>query len=290
MRRLIINADDLGLTEGVNHAILRAHQEGVVTSATLMANGSALQDAVTLVRNLSSQKRFSVGCHLSLVDGVPVSEPAEVRTLLDGGKELRQTIGRFGIAARRGHISADEVEREATAQFRMLQNAGVKLSHFDAHKHAHMFPEILKPSLKAAANCGVRAVRNPFEGARPLPFSVLASNPNLLKRYFQVMGLRTMRSKWMRIVRQFGFKSPDGSLGVIVTGDLDARLFRAVVENMPEGTWELVCHPGYDDAGLAKVRTRLRAAREHELALLTSPETQHVIGRLGIELISYSEL
>lgn len=289
MTRLIINADDLGLTPGVNRAILHAATNGVVTSATLMANGAAFADAVACARSLPPSLRFSVGCHLVLVDGVPVSAPATVPSLAPHDR-FRQGAGELGLAARLGRLSPSEIQAEATAQFRAIQNSGVQLSHFDAHKHAHMFPQVLAPALRAAAESGIPAVRNPFESSHPLPLSVLFARPKLLKRYAQVMLLRSMRSKWLRLVRKSGLKAPDGSLGVIVTGELDERLLRATFENIPQGTWELVCHPGYDDADLANVRTRLRTSRAKELQLLTAPESRKLLDQLGIELISYREL
>ena len=290
MRRLIINADDLGLTEGVNRAILRAHQDGVVTSTTLMANGAALQDAVSRLRSLPSTSMFSVGCHLSLVDGRSLSAPDAIPSLLAAAGEFRQGVGELGVAAQCGRLSAAEIEIEATEQFRALQAAGIEISHFDAHKHAHMFRGVLEPALKAAAACGIQAVRNPFESLHPLPLSVLWHYPKLLKRYMQVELLRSMRSNWRRIVQQFGFATTNGSLGIIVTGDLDERLLHVVLESMPEGTWELVCHPGYNDAELAGIRTRLRESRAQEIGLLTSPDTRRLINDLGIELISYRQL
>jgi predicted glycoside hydrolase/deacetylase ChbG (UPF0249 family) len=99
-----------------------------------------------------------------------------------------------------------------------------------------------------------------------------------------------MRSKWLRKVREAGLKTPDGSFGVITTGDVDMTLIRALLENMPEGTWELVCHPGYNDADLDKIRTRLRASRAQELEILTNPDLRRLIESLNIELISYNEL
>lgn len=288
MRRLIINADDLGLTEGVNRAIFEGHESGVVTSATLMANGASLQDAVAPLRS-SRYVKLSVGCHLGLVDGHPVSPPEMIPTLVEG-TEFRRSVVKLGMAARAGRLSAEQIASEATAQFRMLQAQGIRLSHFDAHKHSHMFPEILEPALSAAVTCGIRAVRNPFESARPIPLSMLLAAPKVLKRYLQVMMLRTLRSRWMKIVKKHGLTTPDGSLGVIVTGELNERFLRVLLEQMPEGTWELVCHPGYDDASLANVRTRLRKSRETEVAVLTSPATRRLIESLGIELISYSDL
>lgn len=290
MRRLIINADDLGLTPGVNQAILDANEDGVVTSATLMAGGAALHDAVERLNSRRGSKNLSIGCHLTLVDGRPLSPPHEIQSLLTGASEFRQSIGQIAFAARRGQLNPSEIERETGAQFQALISSGIRVSHFDAHKHAHMFPEVLEPALRAAKAFGIRAVRNPFESSHPLPYSSLIRHPKLTKRYIQVAVLRSMKETWTDLVHRHGLKTPDGSLGVIVTGDLDETLLRLVLERMPEGIWELVCHPGYSDADLANVRTRLRASRNLEFTLLTAPETRRLIERLGIELISYNDV
>jgi predicted glycoside hydrolase/deacetylase ChbG (UPF0249 family) len=89
---------------------------------------------------------------------------------------------------------------------------------------------------------------------------------------------------------QAGFATPDGTLGVVVTGALDERLFRNIAAIIPEGTWEFVCHPGYNDADLKSAKTRLRESRETELRLLTLPEVRDLLTNSGIELISYREL
>ena len=289
MRRLIINADDYGLTPGVNQAIIEANSRGVVTSTTLMSNAGAYDDAVARLRSLSGTQ-LSVGCHLVLVDGVPIRPTNEVPSLLNGSREFRQGIGELALAARRKRLAPSEIEAEAAAQFKKIMSTGFQPSHFDAHKHSHLFPEILGPALRAAAQCNIKAVRNPFEPSKPLPLAFLAKYRRLLKRYLQVRVLRILRSKWIRMVRQSGLKTPDGSFGVITTGDVDLTLVRALLENMPEGTWELVCHPGYNDADLGKVRTRLRESREQELEILTNPDVRRLIDSLGIELITYNEL
>ncbi len=289
MRRLIINADDLGLTSGVNRAIFEASTSGVVTSATLMANSGAFANAVEGARTRSSA-RLSIGCHLVLVDGTPLTQSERVPSLLKTSSEFRHGIGELAFAAQRRKLDPVEIETEAVAQFKKIWSAGIQPSHFDSHKHAHMFPRILSPALRAARSCGISRVRNPFEPANPLPLAYLRRKRTLLKRALQVRALRMLRSGWLRLVRDAGFKTPDGSFGVITTGDLDVTLLRALLENMPDGTWELVCHPGYNDADLDRVRTRLRASRVHELELLTSPDTRRLIDSLGIELITYNEL
>jgi len=172
--RLIINADDLGLTPGVNRAILQAHQQGLVTSTTLMANSAAFDDAVSQVRQASG---LSVGCHVMLVDGEPLSDPRP-RTLAQNGR-FREGIAGFALAAMRGRLDSDEIIAEATAQMRKVQAAGVSVSHLDTHKHTHLFPAVLKPLLAAAKACGVRAVRNPFAPVAPLALAHLVKRPRL---------------------------------------------------------------------------------------------------------------
>jgi len=173
---------------------------------------------------------------------------------------------------------------------RRIQAAGIQLSHFDTHKHAHMFPAVLRPLLRAATACNIPAVRNPFGQVWPLPLTGLLRTRRLWKRFAQLNVLRNFATNFRREVEAHGLRTTEGSLGVLVTGELDLKLFTAVTESMPEGTWEFVCHPGYNDADLERVQTRLRQSREQELRLLTSPEAKEVLRQQKIELISYNEL
>ena len=158
MRRLIVNADDFGYTQGVNRAIAEAHLHGIVTSSTLMANGRAFAEAVQLARTVP---RLSVGCHLVLTDGDPVLPPAQLPSLTSGAY-FRDGMGKFAARAIVGSINGDQITAEATAQIRKIQSAEIAVSHIDTHKHTHLFPKVLRPILRAAAACGVRALRNPF--------------------------------------------------------------------------------------------------------------------------------
>jgi len=286
VRRLIINADDFGLTPGVNRAICEAHSAGILTSTTLMASASAFDHAVQLARSTPS---FDVGCHIVLVDGVPVSNASEISTLLDGGRkgEFDRSLGSFLARALRGRLNPKQVEREAVAQISKLQTAGISVSHIDTHKHLHLLPQILRPLLRAAKDCGIGAIRNPFGR---VAFSLIAGRPKLWKRWGQLTVLNTLAGRFCRAVEAEGMITPDGSLGIAATGELDERLFRLVLENVPEGTWEFITHPGYNDSDLDRIRTRLRHSRETELRLLTSAETRASLARYGVELISYRNL
>ena len=289
MRRLIINADDFGLTPGVNRAILEGHTKGVITSATLMANGAAFDDAATLAR---TNPGLRVGCHTVLVDGPPVAPADKVRSLLDhnGDAEFHRSLATFARIAIRGGFAPADVEAEASAQFQKLRAAGIAPTHFDTHKHAHMFPSILRPLLRAAQAAGVPAVRNPFVPVKPLAYAHLFRRPRLWTRYAEVKLLRHYAAQFRRAVAEAGLFTTDGTFGIVVTGALDERLFDAIIGSIPEGTWEFVCHPGYVDAALSGVRTRLRASREAELRVLTSARARELISARDIELISYADL
>ena len=289
MRRLIINADDFGFTSGINRAIAEAHTRGVVTSSTLMANGPAFSAAAQLAKTLP---QLSVGCHVVLIDGDPVLDAAQVPSLTTRTppRHLRDHLKTFAARAIAGRIDADEITAEATAQMRKIQSAGITVSHFDTHKHTHLFPKILRPLLRAAAACGVRAVRNPFGPRLPLRSSQLLARPSLWKRYAEVRILQRFAGKFREAVDREGFITPDGTLGIVVTGVLDETLFHAIARSIPEGTWEFVCHPGYNDADLSSAKTRLRASRETELRVLTLPAARELLTQEGIDLISYRDL
>ncbi len=292
MQRLIVNADDYGLTRGVNRAILECHQRGIVTSTTLMANSDEFQDAVASVKRLVPQggtgPALGIGCHIVLADGRPVLPPAEVPSLLAPGTGLfYRSIQQLAKQALSHRFRAEEIEAEAIAQFQKIQAAGITISHFDAHKHAHIFPSILKPLLRAAAACGVPALRNPFEPVFSMPI------PNLLRipvRYAEVLALRTFRAKFHSMVAESGLRTTDGSLGLIATGTLNVSNISDLLKRMQVGVWELVSHPGYNDAQLAAARTRLLASRETEMQALTADSTRRALERSGIQLISFQEL
>jgi predicted glycoside hydrolase/deacetylase ChbG (UPF0249 family) len=289
VRRLIVNADDFGFTSGVNRAIVEAHTHGVVTSSTLMANGRAFAQAVQLA---ATNPRLSIGCHIVLIDGAPVLDAGHLRSLVSqsSGLRFRDSLKAFAARAIAGRIDPDEVTAEATAQIRKIQSAGIVVSHIDTHKHTHLFPAILRPLLRAAAACGVRAIRNPFGPCLPLRSSQLLARPGLWKRYAEVRVLSRFAGKFREAVDREGFATPDGTLGILVTGSLDESLFHAISRNIPEGTWEFVCHPGYNDADLDAAKTRLRKSRELELRVLTLPAANEVLSQEGIDLISYRDI
>jgi hopanoid biosynthesis associated protein HpnK len=290
VRRLIVNADDFGFTAGVNRAIVEAHTRGIATSSTLMANGRAFDDAVSLAK---ANPRLSVGCHVVLIDGRPVLDAARLPSITaktSGEACFRDGLKSFAARALAGRLDPEEIEAETSAQIRKIQSAGIAVSHVDTHKHTHLFPAVLRPLLRAARACGVLAIRNPFGPRQPIRSGDLLARPSLWTRYAEVRVLRSLSGRFGTDAKKEGFVTPDGTLGVVVTGSLDETLFRGIAAIIPEGTWEFVCHPGYNDEDLKSAKTRLRESREKELRVLTLPEAREMLSNQGISLISYRDL
>lgn len=268
MRRLIVNADDFGLTSGINRAVIDLHNTGALDSATLMASSPRFDEAVALAKQHGS---LGVGCHVVLVDGVPVADPSSVSSLLNptgnpSQPGFRPALGAFVGDLFLGRIARADIERETIAQILRLQHAGVPVTHVDTHKHTHMFPAVLDAVTRAAAACGIHAIRNPFEPA----WSVRATpNPAPL-RMLQVRFLSGFRGHFLRLMQEREFATTDGCLGVLATGSLDEAALRAILNRVPEGTWELVCHPAYMDDELRTACTRLQESRPVELSALRS--------------------
>ena len=291
MRRLIINADDFGMTEGVNRAIVESHRIGIVTSATLMANESATAEAIGLASQLQS---LTVGCHVVLVDGRPLSASQQIPSLLSSRngavQRFRSGIAHLAFAALSRKIQTADVQREAGAQIELLQSRGIALSHVDCHMHSHILPVVSRAVLGAAGEHGIRAVRNPFEPAWSVAATHKSSSLRSWNRSTQITVLRALRAQFLNVVRENGMKTTDGTIGIAVTGLLDRQLLERLVAAMPEGTWELVAHPGYNDRDLVAASTELKESRAVELELLTSHETSALLRKRGIQLINYREL
>ena len=281
-RRLIINADDFGLTRGINQAILELNAAQVLPSATLMATGESFRDAVHAA---FQQGSLGVGCHVVLVDGRPELHSSELTTLAPGG-QLRSSLNAFTLDLFAGRISSQEIEREATAQIRKVQSAGITVTHLDTHKHTHMFPQVLRSLIRAAQACHVPAIRNPFEPS----WSLRLTRGAPAARHLQVRALRLFRRSFLRAIPAAGLRTTDGALGVLATGTFDADYVLRLLRSMPVGTWELVCHPGYVDEALQHANTRLIATRESERIALLSALRQPSADLPRINLMHYGDL
>ena len=290
MKQLIVNADDFGLTKRVSEAIVEAHRHGIVTSTTLMANGAAFDAATALSRQMP---RLGVGVHLNLSEGMPVSPAPRIPSLLNAHGRLHLTPGRLwkGIATRR--VSLADVETELRAQIAKIHGAGILPTHLDGHKHVHILPGVADIVVRLAQEFSVSSVRCPLEQPPGL-FHMLegrrTSHSSILKQYLVGRGLSALSRRFRQKLAEADLACPTHFYGISQTGFLDARGILEVLRQLPEGTSELMCHPGYVDAELARTGTRLLGQREIEAFALRSRLITSFLADSGIRLVNYKAL
>lgn len=278
MKKLIVNADDLGLTPGVNRGVLRAFQDGIVTSASLLVAGSAFDEAVALAQQ---NPKLDFGLHLALVEERAVLGRDELPTLVDETGRFPRTSGEFLRRAFLGRISWDEVEREIAAQIARFHETGLRLSHLNSHQHLHMFPPVFQIVRRLTRGMDNVWIRNPAGPWRK-------SQGVRMGRWVGRVGLNLTCLSARRLHGPHLPQMPDGMYGFEVSGCLTRSVLEQTLRKIPDGLYELICHPGDDDA-----ETRTRYSHwgyrwAEELEALTAPETRMVLKEQGIALTSFA--
>ena len=290
MKQLIVNADDFGLTKRVSEAIVEAHRHGIVTSTTLMANGAAFEAATALSRQMP---RLGIGVHLNLSEGIPVSPAPRIPSLLNARGRLHLTPGRLWKAIAMRRVSLADVETELRAQIAKIRRAGILPTHFDGHKHVHIVPGVSDIVVRLAQDFSVSSVRCPMEEPPGLFYMLdrqRVSRSSILKQYLVGRGLSALARRFRQKLAEAGLACPTHFYGISQTGFLDARGILEVLRQLPEGTSELMCHPGYVDVELAKTGTRLLSQREIEAFALRSRLITSFLAGSGIRLVNYKAL
>jgi len=287
MKRLIVNADDFGLTRGVNRGIVRCHREGIVTSATLMANGDAFADAVELAR---ANPTLGVGVHIVLTGGPAVGSREKIGRLADASGNLPASLSRLFGKVSAGLIRRPDVEAEMRAQIERVLSTGITPTHLDTHKHAHCNIRILESLLQVAAEYRISKIRMPFENLRGAFRQAGVNGLRGLSRRAFVLLSRLSYPAFRYRTHRNHIQSPDQFFGFVATGQLKRDGIIQIIQDLPEGTSELVSHPGICDDDLRSKPTRLLNQREQELAALTDPFVIRETAAREIHLISYREL
>jgi predicted glycoside hydrolase/deacetylase ChbG (UPF0249 family) len=267
---LVVNADDFGFTPDVNAGIIEAHRRGILTAATLMANGAAFDDAVRLAR---ANPTLDIGCHLVLIGGNSLTAP---------GAALPATVPSLlaTLAARR--LS---VYQELLLQIRKIVDAGLAPTHLDTHKHTHLAPPVLEAVARLSEEFRIPWVRRPFD----LPLTAMRSGVSWQKRLGSD-GLRLLCGRFHRVLDRHHCRTTDHFAGFQITGRFRAAELAALLRSLPPGLTEFMCHPGYLGEHLAKARTRLKQSRRDELEALTSPEVRQALAESHIQLVTFREL
>jgi len=287
MKELILNADDFGMTRGVNEGIIRAHREGVLTSATLMACGAALEDAV---ERAMVNPGLAVGCHLVLVGGRAIAPREEISSLVDQAGVLPETLPGFIARVSVGRIRAEEIEREMRAQIEKIRAACIEITHLDTHKHTHAHPTVMEALGRVAQATGITRVRKPVENFRDSWETSRGDGARLSKQLVAAAAVRAMAPRFDVVSRKYGLHSPDQFLGLATTGQLGPTMLRCMIEALAEGQTEIMLHPGVCDAELRKSGSRLQQQRETELEGLLDAGVRSAIEERGIRLISFREV
>lgn len=284
MKRLIINADDFGMTGSVNRAVVRGFREGVLTSATLMVNGAAYGEAVGIARD---NPGLGVGVHLNILRGRPVLPPERIPTLVGpDGLFLRNTA----LLARRyvsGRFDPSEIAEEFSAQIGKALADGVPVSHLDGEKHLHML--FIGPAIEAARRHGIRRMRLSGERGQ-VPLRKL-----LNKRAYASLLIRVYAHRARRMLAARGISHPDHFFGIQCSGEMLPRCLEGLINALPEGASEIMTHPGRSRREFEAIRGEfgcydLTARCEDELCALISPAVKDAVRRGGIRLISYNDL
>lgn len=274
MRRLIVNADDFGLSPAVTQGILVAHRDGIVTSTTMLVNFPTAPAAAELAL---ATPALGVGVHLNVVSGPPVLPPEEVPTLVGPSGYFRNDF--FSLRYR---IDPHELKREWRAQIERFLSFGLTPTHFDSHHHAHHLAPFLTIALELAREYGIPACRLVRPGDLRGGFSL---NPTeLLYRRYCKQAEATLTAEGLRV--------PDRMVGCNAAPD-ESRLTtdRLItwLRNLGDGTSELMCHPGFIDEEL-RARSSLVEPRAAEVEALTDPAVKQTIEQLGIELVTFRAL
>jgi chitin disaccharide deacetylase len=264
IRQLVVNADDFGFTPDVNDGILHAHINGILTATTLMATGSAFDHAVTLARQHPS---LDIGVHLQIVQGPSLSRPYP----------LPPTIPALIAALAAGHW---DVDREFSLQIEKILASGLRPTHLDTHKHTHLHPKVLAAVARASSAYNIPFVRRPFDLPVPAPLSTRLT----------IACMRTQRGNFERTLARDQARSTGHFIGFAWTGNFTAATLLEHLPNLPPGSTEFMCHPGFCREPLRAARTRLKQSREQELAALTDPAVRRCLVSCGIELTNYAGL
>ena len=287
MKELILNADDFGLTQGVNRGIIRAHRDGILTSATLMATGPAFDHAVEQAR---ANPTLGVGCHLVLTGGSAAAPPEQVPSLVDENGCLPRSLTVLVANVTTGRVPPIEIETELRAQIEKIRRAGIEPTHLDTHKHTHVHPTIMNALGRVAQESGIKRVRNPVEDLRDSWRSNRSDGANPLRNLAAAATVSAVASGFRVISSKYGLRFPDHFLGLAVTGQLGTAALHRLIDALDEGQTEIMLHPGICDQDLERTGSRLQRQREIEMEGLLAPEVKDAVVKGGVRLISYLDL
>ena len=282
MKQLIVNADDFGLHPLINAGIIKGHQEGFITSTSLMPSAPCWQEAVRLAKE---NPRLGIGVHLTLVGGVPSVLPKEqVSSLLDDDGLFLPDYVAFAKRYYSGAVKKAELEAELRAQLERALSCGVNITHIDSHQHTHVLPGINSLVLKLSNEYNIIRVRIPKEG-----YLFTGGFQTGIGRLIGRSGLSFCADMAALRADSLGLRHPQHFYGMLAGGHLNAQLIANILRQLPEGVSEIMTHPGLDSAALGKAFSWQYHWRE-ELDAYLDAGNKALLKELGIEPVSFAAL
>ena len=282
MKQLIVNADDFGLHPLINAGIIKGHQEGFITSTSLMPSAPCWQEAVRLAKK---NPRLGIGVHLTLVGGVPSVLPKEqVSSLLDDDGLFLPDYVAFAKRYYSGAVKKAELEAELRAQLERALSCGVNITHIDSHQHTHVLPGINSLVLKLSNEYNIIRVRIPKEG-----YLFTGGFQTGVGRLIGRSGLSFCADMAALRADSLGLRHPQHFYGMLAGGHLNAQLIANILRQLPEGVSEIMTHPGLDSAALGKAFSWQYHWRE-ELDAYLDAGNKALLRELGIEPVSFAAL
>jgi len=280
-RRLIINADDFGLCTGINRAVEQAHRDGVLTSATIMANMPAAEEAAAIARKLPG---LGAGVHLNLTEGAAISKEGSVKCLVNSKGNFAMKPYMLSGLSMVSHKIRKAIRAELSSQIQWVIDKGIRPTHLDSHKHIHCFAAIFTIVCDLARRFNISAIRWAFEPKyvtkAPWPLTSKQARNNAAI-------VRTMA--WINSKQRPYFIRTGGLLGLAHIGKTDVNFFRAVSLYCKTEVIEVMTHPGNDE-GLSAKETGMVKQRQDELKTLCDERTKRYLKEANIRLIHYGQL
>ncbi len=279
MKRILVNADDFGRHELINRAVGRAFDTGCLRSATLMAGGIAFDDAVALAKKIPG---LGVGIHFTLANGNPVLPTQEIPTLVTEDGIFHGDYVKFLKRYISGKISLDEVRAELAAQLEKIQRAGLTLTHVDSHQHLHHVPGIVEIVLELAASAGINAMR-------VANTKIFDGELDSLGKFVGRLGLGSLAMFAAHAAHKKNFATPEHFAGIVAGESVSENFMVKLIENLRDGTTEVMLHPGTDNKILRDF-CEWDHDFEEELAAVTSPRVLNLLAEKNIQAVNFRDL
>ena len=277
-RQLVLNADDFGSTDAANAAVVRAHREGVLTSASVMVGEPAFPAAVRLAGDCPG---LGVGLHVAVTDARPTLPASDVPHLVDLDGRFAPSPASAGPRWYFQRACREEIQREVAAQFARLVSAGVSPDHVDGHQHAHLHPIVWREVVRGCVARGVRWVRVPWEEPRS------RGGPLRAVRLGEWVFLRAMALWCRRDARRNGLRYAGSVYGHLRTGDMRVEYVARLLGELRGGVVEIYFHPGTAHAGWLPGGP---AGMDTDLDALLGARVRERIAELGLRPCAFGDL